>query len=106
MGAPKIMKVVKIWDADIYRDGGSYGFCFDSDDGNWYEFFIRTKAFEKEKAGDDYYRPVIYFEGCNSKKIVKEFTWTEAKEYVASLNFDNGRFRELVRIVNNEGKRT
>jgi hypothetical protein len=100
------MKVVKIWNADIYRDGGSYGFCFDSDDGHWYEFFIKTKAFEKEKANNDYYPPAIYFEGCNSKKVVEELSWAEAKEYIAPLSFGSDRFQELVRIVNNEGKLT
>ncbi|MEZ5429155.1 MAG: hypothetical protein R2747_23110 [Pyrinomonadaceae bacterium] len=99
------MKVEKIWEADVYRDGGSYGFCFDSDDGNWYEFFIQTKAFEQSASDDDYYPPVIYLEGCNSKKVVKEFSWREAQKYVASLKYDNQRFRELVEIVNNNGKR-
>ncbi len=35
------MKIVKINGADIYIDGGSYGFWFDCEDGNKYEFFIK-----------------------------------------------------------------
>ncbi len=92
------MKVVKIWRADTYRDGGSYGFRFDSDDGHWYEFFIQSKAFEDEE--DDYYPPVIYFEGCNSNNIVRKLSWSEAKTYITPLKFQNRRFTELVRIVN------
>lgn len=98
------MKVLKIWNADIYRDGGSYGFCFDSDDGHWYEFFLKTKAFEESE--DSHYPPVIYYEGCNSNKIVRKFTWTEAKEFVVPLKYESIRFDELLIIVQNEGKRT
>lgn len=98
------MKVLKIWEADIYRDGGSYGFCFDSDDGHWYEFFLQIKAFEK--SNDSHYPPVIYLEGCNSNKVVKKLNWAEAKEFIAPLKYENTRFEELVNIVKNEGKRT
>jgi hypothetical protein len=97
------MKVIKVWDADIYRDGGSYGVCFDSDDGHWYELFLRTRAFEG--AAETHYAPVVYFEGCNSGVVVEQLTWSEAKEFVASLNYSSSRFSEFVKIISNEGRR-
>ena len=41
----KPVKVKNILYADIFRDGGSYGFGFDSDDGHQYEFFLLTTVF-------------------------------------------------------------
>lgn len=55
------MRVEKIWDADIYRDGGSYGFCFDADDGHWYEFFLKTTAFEEGRT-TTHHAPEIFLE--------------------------------------------
>jgi len=98
-----MIKVVKINGADIYRDGGSYGFCFDSDDGHWYEFFLEIKP-GWDTGLREWYPPKLYFEGCNSKKIVKEFSWGEAKSFVAELSFDHTRFHELLDLVNSEGK--
>ena len=97
------MKVTKINGADVYRDGGSYGFWFDSDDGSWYEFFIKTRKFEKDP-DNDYYPPVIYLEGSNSKNIVQKLSWSEAQEFIKPLAYDNERFKELIKVVNNNGK--
>ena len=97
-------KVVKIWGADIYRDGGSYGFCFDSDDGNWYEFFLQTRAFEAS-ATESHRPPVIYLEDVNSKNAVGSLSWEEAQAFVAPLCYENKRFDELVRIVASAGKK-
>jgi hypothetical protein len=101
--ATLMKKVEKIWDADIYRDGGSYGFCFDADDGRWYEFFLRTAAFTEEETCS-HFAPELYLEGCNSGCAVHTFSWTEAKEFVANLSYPNNRFDELVEIVVQEGK--
>jgi hypothetical protein len=98
------VRVREIWDADIYRDGGSYGFCFDSDDGCWYEFFLKTKAFERPSS-ESHHPPVIYLEGCNSGKVVQSLSWQEARSFVAPLKYNNARFAELVEIVMNEGQR-
>jgi hypothetical protein len=98
------LRVQDIWDADVYRDGGSYGFCFDSDDGRWYEFFLKTKAFE-QPSSESHYPPVIYLEGCNSGQVTQSLTWQEAKSVVAPLRYDNARFAELVEIVMNEGRK-
>ena len=98
------MVVKKIWDADIYRDGGSYGFCFDSDDGHWYEFFLQTSAFSEQPA-TTHLPPVIFFEGCNSGQVVQSFSWSEAQDFIAILNYENVRFKELRDIVANHGKK-
>jgi len=99
------MKVQKIWAADICRDGGSYGFCFDSDDGHWYEFFLRTRAFEQPQSEESHHPPVIYLESVNDRKPVQQLTWEEAKIFIAPLHFDEQRFDELVAIVMREGRR-
>jgi len=93
-------RVVKIWSADIYRDGGSYGFCFDSDDGNWYEFFLQTRAFEVS-ATESHDPPVIYLKGVNSKQAIRTLSWEEAKTFVVPLHYESTRFAELVNIVVN-----
>jgi len=98
------MKVVKIWDADMYRDGGSYGFCFYTDDGQWYEFFLRTAAFD-EGLVTSHQAPVIYLEGCNSGRLVQHLSWGEAQDFMQHLSYDNERFTELVQIVANEGRK-
>ena len=88
------MEVTKISHADIYRDGGSYGFTFDSDDGNWYVFFVQYDLETRS-----YQPPAIYLEGPNNDKIVREFTWEEARDFVAPLRFENHRFARLVELV-------
>lgn len=94
------MKVIKINGADVYRDGGSYGFWFDADDSNWYELFIKVRKLEGEKeATKDYDPPVIYLEGCNSGNIVKKLSWQEANEFILPLSYENERFRGLVEII-------
>jgi len=96
-------KVVKIWDADIYRDGGSYGFCFDSDDGNWYEFFLQTTAFDSSAPGS-HFPPVLYLESVNDRQMVQRLSWEEANEFVAPLRYESSRFAELVDIVKAQGR--
>lgn len=98
------MKVQAIWAADVYRDGGSYGFCFDSDDGRWYEFFLQTRAFDQSPSPESHFPPVIYLESVNDKKPVQRLTWEEAKAFVAPLQYENQRFHEMVAIVIREGK--
>jgi len=100
----KLPVVKRIWEADIYRDGGSYGFCFDSDDGRWYEFFLRTRAFDPT-AQTSHDPPAIYLEDANSGRLVRNLSWAEARAFVAELSYDNERFRELLAIVAAEGKR-
>ena len=97
------MNVKKILGADIYRDGGSYGFWFDSDDGHWYEFFLMTRRWEPS-ALESHRPPVIYLEGVNSRKVVSQLSWDEAKSFVAPLCYENERFAELVHIVMTEGR--
>jgi hypothetical protein len=97
------MKILRIWDADIYRDGGSYGFCFDADDGRWYEFFLKTAAFS-EMRNWSHFAPALYLEGCNSGCVVQTFSWGEAKKFVANLSYPHRRFDELIKIVVQEGK--
>ena len=99
------VKVVKIWSADVYRDGGSYGFYFDSDDGHWYEFFIQTRAFEDPPSEESHYPPVIFLGSVNDKKPVRLFTWEEAKAFIAPLHYEEQRFDEIVAIVMQEGRR-
>lgn len=98
-----MIKILKIWDADIYRDGGSYGFCFDADDGRWYEFFLKTAAFSEARTCS-HLAPVLYLEGCNSGCVVQTFSWVQAKEFVANLSYPHNRFDELIKIVAQEGK--
>lgn len=95
--------MLEIWGADIYRDGGSYGFSFDSDDGDWYEFFLQTTAFAPSPSST-HHPPVIYWQGPNSGRIIQRFTWEEGRAFIAPLSYDNDRFRELVAIVNTAGE--
>lgn len=98
------MKVVEIGMADIYRDGGSYGMSFEADDGQVYEFFLETQAFEPG-AVESHRTPVLYLGDCNSGNIVVRMSWEEAEAFVAPLRFDDDRFRELVAIVMRHGRR-
>lgn len=95
--------VKRIWAADICRDGGSYCFCFDSDDGNWYEFFLKTKAFDPT-ASTSHDAPVIYRESSNDGQLVRALTWAEAEQFVSQLNYDDTRFQELLAVVASEGR--
>ena len=99
------MKVVEIWNTEYYRDGGSYGFNFDSDDGNEYEFYMQVEYSKDESAVIGYKTPVLYYQETTKLELVKEFSWDQAKEYVSSLKYDDERFYELVEIINNRGKR-
>jgi len=96
------MNVKDIFNADIYRDGGSYGFCFHSDNGSWYEFFIQRDL--RRVSGNDYLPPKIYLEGCNSKNVISELSWEQGQEFIRQLNYNNDRFAELVAIVNANGR--
>ncbi len=96
-------EVTRIWEADICRDGGSYCFCFDSDDGHWYEFFLRTRAFE-HTATASHDPPEIYRGSSNDGQLIHSLSWAEGKAFVGRLNYDNRRFHELMSIVSAEGK--
>ena len=95
------MKIVKINGADIYVDGGSYGFWFDCEDGNEYELFIKRDLSKDSK--NDYYPPVIYRNGYNRNSVVKKLGWTEAQDYLSNVNYTNIHFKTLVEIVKNDG---
>jgi hypothetical protein len=98
------MKVQKIWSADIYRDGGSYGFCFDSDDGHWYEFFLEVRTCEQSE--ESHHPPVIFHKSVNHKNPSQQLRWEEAKAFIAPLHYDEPRFNELVAIVMREGRKS
>ncbi|MCC7702903.1 hypothetical protein IGS59_11665 [Janthinobacterium sp. GW460P] len=98
------MKVENILYADIFRDGGSYGFAFNADDGQQYEFFLQTTAFSAAQ-DTTHHAPVIYLDDSNTGHVVRSLSWDEAKKFVGPLNFSDRRFDELVSIVANEGKR-
>ena len=90
--------------ADIYRDGGSYGFGFYADDGNVYELHIRVVS----DSPDDckrYYEPIIFRDNSNSEKIVSHLTWKEASKFMKDVKFENQRYQQLKRIINDGGWR-
>lgn len=95
------MKVQRVWGADICRDGGSYSLCFDSDDGHWYELFLKIRAFEG--AGPSHEPPVIYRGSANDGHAVQSLSWHEAKAFVAPMSFEGNRFDELRRVIDTEG---
>lgn len=97
------MRIAKIGNADSYRDGGSYGFSFEADDGNWYEFFLQTTALSKEKT-TTHLAPVLYRERHDGGTRVQTFTWAEAKEFTARLRYMNMRLNEILNIVDMEGQ--
>lgn len=99
------MQVKRIVDADMYRDGGSYGFTFYADDGRCYEFFLATRAFEEPRSEQSHRPPAIYAESVNDAKLVQQLTWGEARVFVAPLSFAGSRFAELVAVVLREGRR-
>lgn len=98
------MKVVEIGMVDIYRDGGSYGMVFEANDGQVYELFLETLAFEPGSL-ESHRAPVLYLGGCNSGNIVVRMSWEEAEAFVAPLRFDDERFQELIAIVMRHGRR-
>jgi len=98
------MKVKKITWADIYRDGGSYGFEFTGVDGLAYEFFMGTNAFEPE-ATESHASPVVYRGSCNDGEVVLQMSWDEAISFIAGLKFDDPRFSEIVAIVMSKGRK-
>ena len=94
--------VVEIFNADIYRDGGSRCFCFHSDDDNWYEFHLPVERCNGDIVG--YSEPVLYLNSVNDQNVIQQFSWDQAREFVSGLHFDNERFRELVDVVLKCGK--
>ncbi|MEY4563927.1 MAG: hypothetical protein RLZZ618_3204 [Pseudomonadota bacterium] len=98
------LPVVKnILGVDICRDGGSYSLCFDSDDGRWYEFFLKTRAFDPVAIAS-HEPPAVYCKGSDDGQLVRNLSWVEGMAFVAQLSFDNERFRELVEILVTEGR--
>jgi hypothetical protein len=97
------MKVAKITSVDYYRDGGSIGLSFDAGDGGHYEFFLKTRAFERPLALESHHPPVIYRGDVNDRDVVQELDWDEAKAFVSPLRFDNPCFDELVALVGRAG---
>ena len=73
------MKVQNIWGADMYRDGGPYGFLFSSDNGYRYEFFLQTRFLEQPRSQESHHPPVICLGSRNDDKPVQQLTWEEAK---------------------------
>lgn len=98
------IRIKEIFGADVYRDGGSYGFFFHAYNGSWYEFFIQRDL--NGTTGTEYYEPQLYLEGVNSKNVVYTFSWKEALKFVQDLEYENERFAELKRIVANGGNFT
>lgn len=98
------MKVKKIIVADVYRDGGSLFFKFEADDGKCYEFFIRTRRFEKN--ADTAFKPPVIFLERRGGKVMQELSWKEAMKFIASLSFNDGCFQRLVEVVKRNGKVT
>jgi len=97
------VKVERIFGADIYRDGGSFGFFFYSDDGRWYEFHLETNLWKNQWTSTTHKPPVIYLEGVNQGNIVRTLSWEEAKIFIAPLCYDNEHFNAIVAIVMSEG---
>jgi hypothetical protein len=95
------IKVSKIIECDIYRDGGSYSLCFYSDDNQWYEFFIPIKWSDGTIA---YNTPILYFNSVNNHRVLRDFTWDEATEFLKPLSYDDHRFHELIEVVRLRGR--
>jgi hypothetical protein len=91
------VNVQRIWEVDVCRDGGSYSLCFDADDGRWYELFLRVQLHRSRRS--THHPPVIYLEGVDGGKVVQVLTWVEARQFVASLNYDSPRFIELLKVI-------
>ncbi len=96
------MEITKIFGADVCRDGGSYSLTFESNDKEWYELFVQVKGIES----NEYFEPAIYRGGFNDGKLIEKLSWECAKVFLQSINYDNSRFHELVKLVGNNGKIT
>jgi hypothetical protein len=94
------VNVEKIWGADICRDGGSYSLCFDSDDGQWYEFFLRISL-----ADGSYDSPAIYRGSADDGHVVDRMSWVDADAFLRCLRYDGSRFQEIVDLVAREARR-
>lgn len=93
------MEVTKIFSVDVCRDGGSYSLSFESNDNEWYEFFVQIKGIESS----EYHEPAIYKRGVNDGELIQTLTWESAKSFLASLKHDSSRFTELKRLVESSG---
>jgi len=88
--------------ADVYRDGGSYGFGFGANDGKIYELHIEI-VLDSPADCRRYYEPLIFRDNCNSNDVVDHPTWKEASELIKNVKFNNERFDELKWIIDNGG---
>ena len=75
--------------------------CFDSNDGQSYELFLKTRAFEG--TGPSHDAPVIYLGSVNDGHVVRSLSWKEAQAFLAPLSFKGSRFQELRRVIETEG---
>ena len=91
------MKVQEVWQAEYYRDGGSYSFCFIGEDGEPYEFI--SKVVPLDSGAKRYKAPVIFLDNCNSGKVIKALNWGEAKDFIDKLEFDNDIFNEFKALI-------
>ncbi len=98
------MKIVKINGADIYIDGGSYGFWFDCEDGKEYEFFIKRDLSKNSES--DYHLPIICQNRYTKNSVIKELEWLEAGNYLSKINYEDKHFEILMEIVKNYEKYT
>lgn len=89
------MKVTKIFSVDICRDGGSYSLSFESNDNEWYEFFVQVKGIES----NEYHEPAIYKRGVTDGELTQTLTWASAKLFLVSLKHDSSRFTELKQLI-------
>ena len=92
------MKVTEIWNAEYYRDSGSYSFSFVSDDDEEYEFISQVADTDSEEKS--YKSPVIFWQDCNSGRIFRELNWIEAKSFIEPLEYENEIFHEFKRLIN------
>ncbi|OUS27652.1 hypothetical protein A9Q99_14535 [Gammaproteobacteria bacterium 45_16_T64] len=88
--------------ADVYRDGGSYGFVYKADKGKIYELHLPVVR-ESPCDCKRYYEPLVFQDNCNSGNVVEHPTWEEAKDFVSRIKFDDDRFSELKWIIENGG---
>ena len=93
------MEVTKIFSVDICRDGGSYSLSFESNDKEWYEFFVQVKGIKSNQ----YHEPSLYKRGVNDGELIQTLTWASAKSFLSSLKYDSSRFTELKRLVESNG---
>ena len=66
------MKTIKINGADIYMDGGSYGFWFDFDGITEYKFFIERDLSKGSEYG--HLPPIICREYYSKYNIIKKLS--------------------------------